>query len=184
MSNVAVLRSEKTSTAPARDYLGPGEVTEVLPHEIEARLPSGAAVRARIALAFPYEPAKGDEVLLIGNADGHYVIGVLHGRGRTALSFQGDVDLRAEGGTLRLSSDKAVSVEAPEVSVLADKIQQIAGAVAQRFTSLRQSITELLSVRAGQSHSIVDGASFSQSKSATILTEGKVTINGKQIHLG
>jgi hypothetical protein len=30
----------------------------------------------------------------------------------------------------------------------------------------------------------VDGASFTQSKSATILTEEKVTINGKAIHLG
>jgi hypothetical protein len=94
------------------------------------------------------------------------------------------VDLRTEGGVLRLSSDRGVEVEAPEVSILAGKLQQIAGAVTQRFTSLRQTVTELLSVRAGQSHAVVDGATFSQSKSATILTEGKVTINGKQISLG
>jgi hypothetical protein len=182
MSNVALLRSERADAA--RDYLGPAEVTEVRPHEIEARLPGGALVRARLALAFPYDAAVGDELLLIGNGDAHYVIGVLHGRGRTALSFQGDVDLRAEGGVLRLSSDQAVTIEAPEVSTLTDKLQQIAGAVTQRFTSLRQSVTELLSVRAGAAHTLVDEASFTQSKTATILTEGKVTINGKEIYLG
>ena len=184
MSNVAALRSEWASAAPPRQYLGPAEVVDVLPHEIEVHLPSGGAVRARLALAFPYEPAIGDEVLVIGNEDGHYVIGVLSGQGRTALSFRGDVDLRAEGGVLRLSSDRGVEVDAPEVTVLAGKLQQIAGAVAQRFSSLRQTVTELLSVHAGQAHSVVEGSSFSQSKSATILTEGKVTINGKAIHLG
>src|SRR5262249_8664048 len=115
---------------------GPAEVVEALPHEIEVRLTSGGLARARLALAFPYEPAVGDEVLVIGNAEGHYVIGVLRGSGRTALSFQGDVDLRAEGGVLRLSSDKAVEVAAPEVTMLADKLLQIADAVAQRFVTL------------------------------------------------
>jgi hypothetical protein len=184
MSNVAVLRSDRQSATPAREYLGPAEVVEVLPHAIEVRLESGALARARLALAFPYEPAVGDELLVIGNGDRHYVIGVLQSGGRVALAFKGDVDLRAEGGVLRLSSDKAVEVEAPEVSMLAGRLQQIAGAVAQRFTSLRQTVTDLLSVRAGQSHAVVDGAAFSQSKSATILTEEKVTINGKRISLG
>jgi Protein of unknown function (DUF3540) len=123
-------------------------------------------------------------VLLIGNAEGHYVIGVLRGSGRTALSFQGDVDLRAEGGVLRLSSDKAVEVQAPQVTMLAGTLHQIAGAVAQKFATLRQTVTELLSVRAAESHTLVDGASFAQSKTATILTEGKATINGKEIYLG
>ncbi len=184
MSKVAALRSERASAAAPRQYLGPAEVVEVMPHGVEVRLPDGAAARARLALAYPYEPAVGDELLVIGNEDGHYVIGVLSGQGRTSLAFRGDVDLRAEGGVLRLTSDRGVEVEAPEVTMLSGKLQQIAGAVAQKFTSLRQTVSELLSVHAGQAHSVVEGSSFSQSKSATILTEGKVTINGKAIHLG
>lgn len=184
MSNVTVLRSDRSGAASPRDYLGPAEVVEALPHEIEVRLPSGVAARARLALAFPYQPAAGDEVLVIGNAEGHYVIGVLRGSGRTALSFQGDVDLRAEGGVLRLSSDKAVEVAAPELLMMAGRLQQIAETVAQKFVSLRQTVTELLSLRAGQSHAIVEGSSFSQSRTHTILTEEKVTINGKDIYLG
>jgi hypothetical protein len=31
---------------------------------------------------------------------------------------------------------------------------------------------------------VVEGATFAQSKSATILTEQNVTINGKEIYLG
>jgi hypothetical protein len=182
MSNVTVLRTDRPS--PARDYLGPAEVITVLPHELEVRLRSGASARARLALAFPYEPAEGDEVLVIGDAGGHYVIGVLQGTGRTALAFQGDVDLRAEGGVLRLSSDKAIEVQAPDVTLLAGKLHQIADSVAQKYAILRQTVTELLSVRAKESHTLVEGTALSQAKTTTILTEGKTTINGKEIHLG
>jgi hypothetical protein len=182
MSNVAVLNREWTTAA--RDHLGPAEVVAVRPLEIEVRLSSGAEVPARLALAFPYEPAVGDEVLVIGNEGGHYVIGVLHGQGRTALAFKGDVDLRAEGGVLRLRSDKGVEVSAPKMTVITGALEQIAGAAMQKFASLRQTVTELLSVRAGQAHTIVDGSSFTQSKAHTILTEEKVTINGKDIYLG
>ena len=47
-----------------------------------------------------------------------------------------------------------------------------------------QRVTEMLSVHAGSSHTLVDGASHAQSTSATILTKETVTINGNEIHLG
>ena len=72
MSNVAVLRSERADVGKARDYLGPAEVAQVSPAEILVRLPGGNLVPARPAMAFTYEPAAGDVVLVIGNADGHY----------------------------------------------------------------------------------------------------------------
>jgi hypothetical protein len=182
MSNVAVLRTDRADKP--REYLGPADVTEVFANEAEVRLPSGVLTRARLALAFTYEPRPDDVVLVIGNADGHYVIGVLSGRGRTVLEFQGDVDLRAVGGSLNLSADKGVRIDAPEVEVQTGKLRMMAGAVMQKFTSLRQRVTELLSVHAGQSHAVVDEAAFQQSKSATIQTQEKVLINGKEIHLG
>lgn len=181
MSNVAVLRSER---AEARNYLGPAEVVSVSADAVEVRIPRSGAARARLALAFTYEPQPGDEVLVIGNEEGHYVIGVLRGTGRTALAFSGDVDLRAVDGVLRISGDKGVHVEGPELHMRASKLEILAGAVVEKFTSLRQRVTELLSVQAGQSHSVVEGASFSRSKSATMLTEEKVTINGKAVYLG
>lgn len=164
-------------------YLGPAEVTASQGGGVTVRLPRGTVVEARPALAFPYEPQVRDEVLVIGTAEGHYVIGVLHGTGKAELSFPADVELRA-GGTLTLAADKGVSVDAPDVSVTARKIQMMAASVAQTFTSLRQRVTELLSTHAGQTHTVVEGSMHSQSKTATILTEGKVAINGKEVHLG
>lgn len=180
MTNVARLRID---TADQEMYLGPAEVVSALPHELELRLPRGGLVRARLALAHSYEPRPGDEVLAIGNGEGHYVIGVLRGTGPVVLSFPGDAEVRA-GGVLTLAADRGVELSAPEISVQARKIGMIADQVMNTFTSLRQRVAELFSVHAGQSHTVVEGSAYSQSKSATILTEEKVAINGKEVHLG
>jgi hypothetical protein len=184
MSNVVVLRGERTEPMSTRPSLGPAEVVRVSPHEVEVRLKNGALARARMALGYPYDPRQGDVVLVIGDAEGHYVIGVLHGTGRSVFELPGDVDLRAVNGVLRLSGDKGVEVDAPEVSIHASKLQVIAGAAVQRFASLCQRVADMLSVQAGQRHTVVEGSSHEQAKSMTLLTEEKTTINGKAIYLG
>jgi hypothetical protein len=184
MSNVVMLRGDRTVEAGARPSLGPAEVTRVSPHEVELRLESGALAHAQIALGYPYEPAEGDVVLVIGEAGRHYVIGVLHGTGRSALELPGDVDLRAVGGKLRLSGDKGVEIASPDLSIHVGKLQVIAGTAVQRFASLCQRVADLWSVQAGQRHTVIEGSSHEQAKSAEILTEEQVTINGKAIYLG
>jgi hypothetical protein len=156
----------------------------VSPHEVEVRLEGGALAHAQIALGYPYEAKEGDVVLVIGEAGRHYVIGVLHGTGRSVLELPGDVDLHARGGTLRLSGDKGVEIAAPDLSIHVGKLQVIAGAAVQRFASLCQRVADLWSVQAGQRHTVIEGSSHEQAKSATILTEEQVTINGKAVYLG
>jgi hypothetical protein len=173
------------SRAPAgADYLGPAQVVDVEPGSVGVELPDGSVARARMALAVAYEPVPGDTLLVIGNSGGHYVIGVLHGTGRCTLAMPGDVEVRASGGVLRLSGDHGVELRGPEVEITATKLHVVAGAVMQRFVSLCQRVTGLLRVHAGEVHRVVDGDEVTQAKTATILTEGIVTINGKQIHLG
>jgi hypothetical protein len=181
MSNVARLPIEEAAAAGL--YLGPAEVVRALGREVEVALPKGGVERARLAIAYAYEPAPGDEVLVIGGQTGHWIIGVLHGSGRAVVHFPADAEIRA-GGTLKLTGDRGVSVEAPEVTLSAQKLRAIASEVVHTFGSLRQRIAELLSVHAGQSHTVVEGTAHSQSKSATILTEQKISINGKEVHLG
>lgn len=123
-------------------------------------------------------------LLVIGTEKGFYVIGVLHGRGTTSLAFQGDVELRAMGGALRIGADKGVEVRSPEITLQSGKLRLMADAMVQTFATVRQRVTELLSVHAAARHTVVDGASHEQAKSATILTEEKMTINGKAIYLG
>jgi len=187
MSNVARLHSLPVGVdAPASPVtLGPGEVVEASgPIFVTVRLASGETHEARLAMAFTYAPVPGDVALVLGNADGHYVIGVLSGQGKATLAIPGDVELRAVGGRLSLKGDRGVSIDGEEVEVRAGTLRMIAGTLAQKLQTLRQTVTDLWSVRAGEAHSVVDGTVLQQSKSATILTEENVTINGRSIHLG
>lgn len=181
MSNVARLRIEEKPDVPL--YLGPAKVVHVRGIVVDVELPQGRQESARLALAYTYEPCVGDEVLVIGNGDGYWIIGVMHGQGPAVLRFPADAELSA-GGTLRITADRNVDVRTRDFSVTSQKIRMIAAEVAHSFTSLRQRVQELWSVQAGQTHTVVEGSMHSQAKSATILTEEKVAINGKEVHLG
>src|SRR5262245_60077232 len=120
-------RAERTSPrASASHSLGPAEVLRVGAHELEVRLRRGSIATATLALGYPYDARVGDVVLVIGDAEGHYVIGVIHGTGRTTLEIAGDVDVRAVDGVLRLSGDKGVEIVTPEMSVQTDKLVVVA----------------------------------------------------------
>jgi Protein of unknown function (DUF3540) len=183
------------AAAAAADYLGPAEVLDDeaghdgerppnSPCAVRVVIPGGPTVRAEIALALPYLPTPGDLMLVIGRAGAYYVIGVLHGAGRTELAIPGDIELRAVGGKLRLSGDKGVELSGPEVEIRGGTLRVLADAALQQFASLCQRVTSVLSVHAGESHTVVAGASLTQAKTAAMLTEGTMTINGKEIHLG
>lgn len=172
------------AVAAAADYLGPADVLEVAGDEVDVELPDGAAVRARMALAFPYEPAPGDELLIIGRGADHYVIGVLRAAGRTELSFQGDVSIRASGGTVRIHGDEGVEVAGPKVTLHARSLDIVADTVVEKLRSLYQRIVGTASVHAEQMHTVVTGTALTQAKSAAIVTEETVTINGRKVHLG
>lgn len=181
MSNVARLRIDEKQEVPM--YLGPAKVVQAQAIIVEVELPQGTRAQARLALAYAYEPCVGDELLVIGNADGHWVIGVLHGQGPAVLRFPADAEISA-GGTLRMTADRGVEVRAQDFSVTTQKIRMIAAEVAHSFKTLRQRVQELWSVQAGQTHTVVEGSMHSQAKRATILTEEQVAINGKEVHLG
>jgi hypothetical protein len=166
------------------DYLGPARVTRVAPHELEVEIRGGERALAGMALAFPYAPAEGDVLLVIGKGDEHWVIGVIQGTGKTALAFRGGVEISAQGGPLTLTSDQVVAIRGPEVEVEANKLQMFAGSAVQKFTSLYQRVREAWNVRAGQTRTIVDDASHLTAKSASIVTEETMSINGSEIHLG
>jgi hypothetical protein len=166
------------------DYLGPGYVVTVEPHEVIVEIRGGERARAQMALSIPYAPAVGDVLLVIGKGDEHYVIGVLHGSGKTSLSFEGAVDLRATGGPLTLSSDQGVAIHGPEVEIQTGKLEVFADAVVEKLGSLYQRVRGALNVHAGTAHTVVDDTSFMTAKNASIVTEETMSINGDQIHLG
>lgn len=176
------------------DYLGPATVLAARTTDVDVALPGGRRVRAEIALAQPYEAAVGDVLLVIsgrGEGDdalveggGAYVLGVLRGRGRSVVELPGDVELRAVGGTLRLHGDRGVAIEGPQLEVRVDKVQVFADSVLRTARTVVEKVSELWTLHAGEAHRITEGADVTQAGSATLLTEDKVCINGKEIHLG
>jgi hypothetical protein len=180
----AAVRKTHRAAMEVEEYLGPAEVVEVRASAVVVSLPGGARARAELAFAMPYAPALQDLLLVIGRGEAHYAIGVLRGSGRTDLSFQGDVELRAVNGRLSLSGDRGVDVRGPEVDVYTTALRMVAKDVQQKFESVCQRVTSLLRVHAGEAQTLVDGSSLTQAKSAAILTEETVTINGREVHLG
>jgi hypothetical protein len=180
----AVVRTIPRSAPETHDYLGAAEVTEVEPTAVLVEVPGSGTVRAELAFALPYAPVVGDLLLVIGQGGAYFAIGVLRGSGKTSLSLQGDVDLHAVEGRLRLSGDRGLELRAPELEMYAGKLRVVAETILQKVSSMCQRVQGLLSVHAGETHTLVDGATVAQSKSAAILTEEVVTINGKEIHVG
>lgn len=169
--------------APGR-YLGPGRVTARSADRLQLTLSTGRVVEARSALAWPYEAVVGDELLVVGEGEQNYVIGVLRGQGHTRLTFEGDVSITARNGDLRLRADRALSLGAPDVSVDADRLTLVAEAAHKIVGTLRQTVRELFTLRAKEHHTLVEGNVLSHSKATRIVSEEKVTINGKEIFLG
>ena len=91
---VTPLFREGPSSVPADGVtLGPGVVTEVGPAGLMVDVAGIGIVRARLAVAFPYEPRVDDDVLVIGRADGRYwLIGVERSTGPASLSVHGDLE--------------------------------------------------------------------------------------------
>ena len=181
MSNVAFIQPNNLAAQP---YLGPATVVARDGQTVTLRLTTDEQVVARLALAFSYQPCVEDEVLAIGNDDGHYVIGVLNGSGQARMSFNGDVELRSVDGVVKLSGGKGVELEAPELSMRSDKMSVLARSLVERLGSAYRNVSEMLSVRAGEQHTVVADTCYTQAKRATLLTEKEVNINGKKINLG
>ncbi len=183
--NMPLTVAAKDTRVPLQtdDYLGPASVVAV-DGELRVELPEGAIVPAEPAFAVPYAPAPGDLLLVIARGAACYALGVLHGTGRTVLSLPGDVEVRAEGGRLRLVGERGVEVHGPEVELHAGKLKVVAGAVVQAFESLVQKVTGLVSARAKEFHVVAEEGAFTKAKHASLLTEETVSINGKQVHLG
>lgn len=177
-------QTERAPAARAEEYLGPAHVLSVAGRELSLELPSGEIVAATLAVAFPYEAVTGDVLLVIARGQSYYGIGVLHGTGSTRLAFPGDVEIASDGGSLHLKGAKGVTISGPELDVRVGVLRMLADSVTQRFATVYQRVTSLLSVHAKESHTSVDESTFTKAKSAAILTEETMSINGKQIHLG
>ncbi len=114
----------------------------------EPTVTGGTVVHATPALTFPYRPAVGDQLLVLGDARAFYVIGVLVGRGQTALSNPAGVSLHAEG-QLRLTGDRGVRVRGRGLELRAERLARLAVRAVETFGEQTRHVRERLRVEAG-----------------------------------
>lgn len=176
-------------------YLGPAEVITAAgkPGFVELRLFDGETRWARLALALPYTPAVGDEVLFICQqpSDG-YIIGVLQGRGVTTFQVPADLTLAAPNGTIRLLAGRSVQVRGTEsvdiitkkATLRANRLNILATTLVQRFGSAYTWATGLLQFKSRRMRTVTDEGWMVRADRAHLKTSGNTCINGKTIHLG
>ena len=163
--------------------LGSAEVVADQPGRLVVRLEDGRERRVQPAFAFPYQPALGDLLLVIGDTDALHAVGVIRGQATSVLAFAGDAEVRAEG-TLHLRGGQGVELEAPQVTLRAELLRAFAGTLVERAGTAYRWIEDQLTVRAGESRRLTQGDDVSQSKRSVTLAEGTVKVDGKQVQLG
>jgi hypothetical protein len=163
------------------------------PGYVQVALSDDETVWARLALAVPYSPEIGDEVLLIrGGPAQAYVIGVLRGRGATTLRVTGDLRLEAPHGSvriaaaksLRLQSGQAIDLTAPRATFRLDRLNVLVQTLVQRLSNSFTWAAGLVQSKSRRSRTVADEGWFVRAGRAHVKTKDNVHINGKTIHLG
>ena len=181
--------SAQRADEQVEDYLGAGVVVDGSDaRTVRVRLADSvdgeAVVSVRLALAVPYEPEAGDELLVAGRSGHYFVVGVLSRSLQGQLLFPGDTEIRAVGGTLTLGSDRGVEVEAPRVTVRTGVFRLLAGSVVEKADRMFRWVRGLMVERTGQSERTIDGEDHTRCDSSVTLAKGPVKIDGDQLHLG
>lgn len=173
---------------PSQTYLGPALVVGTGAGGLRVQLTQATdapIATAQLALNQPYGPVLGDVLLVIGGAgNDFYAIAVITGRGTTELTFQGDVKLHAQGGSLELSGDVDVRIESPKVVLAAGELQTFARSVTEKVDTAYRWIKRRLRVRAGECQRVIEGEDLTRAKSSTTLAEEVVKLDGGSVQLG
>lgn len=146
----------------------PAEVMAVDDRHVDVLLPDGVSGRARLALAVPYVPTVGDQVLVIQEDDARYVIGV--------LERAGDLRIRVPSGRLVLESD-SVEIRAGTLELLAERMFQ-------KARELYQWVAGVFQIRSGRMRTLVDSSYHVKAQRTYVKGDAEVNINGDSINLG
>lgn len=176
---------EPSWSLPKGATLGQAYVLEADSGEtpLKVLLSSGAEVEAEWALPYRYLAQPGDVLLVVGRAERHYVLNVLHGRGKSQLAIRGEGLLRAEGGQLRLKGDRGVKISGPNVTFRAQALTTLARAIHAKLDELNSRISGRSLERAGSSRRILDEDDWHSAGERTLVAADSVLFNGDLIRV-
>jgi hypothetical protein len=176
-------------------YLGPARVlaAPAKPGYVRIALPDDEEIWARLAMAIPYSPVPGDEVLVVcQEMPDAYVIGVLQGHGTTTLRVPGDLRLEAPRGDVSILAGKGVKVRgnqalelaAPRATFRFRRLNLVVTTLVQRLNNLFTWATGLVQSKSRRLRQIADEGWLVRADRAHLKTAENIHINGKTIHLG
>lgn len=166
----------------AATWFGPATITALRSDVLVVATPFGERT-AVSALGTAYRAVPGDVALVLQDADRAYVIGVLSGRGQATFDVGGDLVLRS-GGAIRMQGARGVEIEAPQVSIRADRVETTARAVFERVVSCYRWVKDTLQVEAGRTRTTVEGNATLSAGRIIESAEKEIKLDAKQIHLG
>lgn len=144
---------------------------------------NGAQAWASDALGYAYQFQAGDAVLVIGENEDWYVIGILEGKGKTAFHAPGDLELVATG-SLTLVAGESIELKGRNINVVATRLNLMAKRLTQRAESLRLHVRNAFQVFAARFSSRIEGAHRVEARRIVERAREDVTIDGSKIHLG
>ena len=165
-------------------YLGPARVVRLEQDAVVVVIDIETLVHATMALAFPYRPVIGDQLLVIGDEQAFFVIGVLEGRGRSGLSNDEGVTLSAESGRLRLVGDKGVRVHGRSIDVQTEELETVAIDASQTFGEQRKQVRGVIKTEAGQIDELSQGAWVTQAKRFILKSLNAARVKSNTVRLG
>ena len=170
-------------------YLGAARVVRVAQRSLHVALEEATEgettlVYATLALAFPYEPIVGDQVLVVSDAHEFFVIGVLCGRGPSALSSPLGVSLRAESGRLQLVGERGVRLRGNRIRLEAQRLRRLAVTAVETFGERVTRVRESRNVEAGGLDELSQGRWLLQARTVVLKALNGVRIKSAAVRVG
>ncbi len=175
--------TRKPENSDTEVCLRPVRVVKVEQRRLQIDL-MGSEKWADIALPFKYQAMVGDHVLVIGQQDAFYVIGVIEGKGKTTLMAHGDLELHAAKGKIDLVAAMGVNIRSPSFQVITKQLDLVAENVVERFNNLTSWIKTTFDLQAGSVHTKVESSYRLKAEKITQKAREDLKLDGKKIHLG
>jgi len=163
--------------------LTPASVLDVQGRRITVLTAEGECV-AENALAFPYTPVKGDTLLVIGQGQNHYAIGLLAAQGDMTVAFPANATFAAPRGEIKFKSGKGLELHSPNVRLRAGKLELIAKTISEKADNVYRRIRKLLKLEAGSVNTTVEETSHTKAGRFVVKAKQDVKMDGDKIYLG
>jgi len=165
------------------NFLGPARVERIEGNRVLLVL-HDQQVWAASAIGYPYQFQPDDEVLVIGQREDWYIIGVLAGHGKTSFHVPGNLQIHAPQGSIELIAAKGISMRSPSISIVAARLNLAAKKMSERYDQLKVWVKQNFDVVANRMTTKVDQSYRLSADKIVERAKGDVKIDGNKIHLG